>query len=293
MGSTISKTSLVIPAKNEAKSLEKLIPLLQKECVGLLEMIVVNDGSSDNTEEVLSSLGIRVINHKYSRGNGAAIKSGARAAKGEYICFMDADSQHKVQSVKRLIEKIGSGIDMVVGARRKESQAGILRYAANSFYNRLASLITGYPIKDLTSGLRVVKKSKFVEFLFLLPNGFSYPTTCTMAFLRSGYQVEYIYEDISADRIGNSHISPLKDGLRFLLIIFKIGTLYSPLKVFTPISFAMFLTAFFYYLYTFFTRGQLTNMTVILFTTSVIIFLIGLVSEQINTLMFMRSNQDR
>ncbi|MCW8877231.1 MAG: glycosyltransferase family 2 protein [Kangiellaceae bacterium] len=288
MSSTISKTSLVIPAKNEAQSLEILIPAIQKECPELLEIIVVNDGSTDKTEEISRNLGTVVVNHKYSRGNGAAIKSGTRAAKGEYICFMDADGQHKAKSIKRLIDQAGEGVDMVVGARRKNSQAGIFRLMANLFYNWFASTITGFPIVDLTSGLRVVNRKRFMEFLYLLPNGFSYPTTITMAFLRSGYQVGYIYEEISPDRLGKSHISPIKDGLRFLIIIFKIGTLYSPLKVFTPISFSMFLTALSYYLFTFFSYGQLTNMSVILFTTSVIIFLIGLVSEQITALTYMK-----
>jgi len=288
----LSDTSIVIPAKNEAEGLKQLIPSLRKLYPELLEIVVVDDGSTDETKEISSSLGAVVISHKYSRGNGAAIKSGARNAKGQYICFMDADGQHKPESVGRLVNKLKSGFDMVVGARKNNSQSSKGRLLANLFYNRFASIITNYPIKDLTSGLRCVKRERFVEFLHLLPNGFSYPTTITMAFLRTGYQVEYTYEDISSERVGNSHISPLKDGLRFLLIIFKVGTLYSPLKVFTPFSGIMFLLAFGYYLFTFFTSGQLTNMSVILFTTSVIIFLIGLVSEQINTLIYMKS-QDK
>ncbi|MGX5173617.1 glycosyltransferase family 2 protein [Aliikangiella sp. IMCC44653] len=288
----LSQTSIVIPAKNEADSLSKLIPALKLCCPELLEIIVVNDGSSDQTSEIARREGAVVVNHVFSRGNGAAIKAGARKAKGDYICFMDADGQHKPESIQRLLNKLSDGFDMVVGARKSESQASRWRHLANNFYNKFASLITNYPIEDLTSGLRCVKRARFIEFLHLLPNGFSYPTTITMAFLRAGYQVGYLTEDISADRLGNSHISPLKDGLRFLLIIFKVGTLYSPLKVFTPFSFIMFLLAFFYYLFTFITSGQLTNMSVILFTTSVIIFLIGLISEQINTLIFMNSRPD-
>jgi len=285
----LSKTSIVIPAKNESEGLKILLPALFDLYPELLEVIVVNDGSTDETEKVAKEFGVVVINHKYSRGNGASIKSGARKAKGDTICFMDADGQHKPESIGRLKSKLDEGFDMVVGARGKNAQASKARLMANSFYNYFASLITNYSIMDLTSGLRIANKTKFTEFLHLLPNGFSYPTTITMAFLRTGYQVEYLLEDISAIRIGESNISPIKDGLRFLLIIFKVGTLYSPLKVFTPFSFGMFLLAFVYYLYTFITSGQLTNMSVILFTTSVIIFLIGLVSEQINTLIYMRS----
>jgi len=288
----LSDTSIVIPAKNEVEGLRELIPSLRQLYPELLEVIVVDDGSTDKTGVLSKELGAIVVSHNYSRGNGAAIKSGARAAKGEYICFMDADGQHKPESVGRLLSKLGEGFDMVVGARKRSSQSSKARLLANHFYNRFASIITNYAIKDLTSGLRCVRRKRFIEFLHLLPNGFSYPTTITMAFLRTGYQVEYIYEDVSSERVGNSHISPLKDGLRFLLIIFKVGTLYSPLKVFTPFSGIMFLLAFGYYLFTFFVSGQLTNMSVILFTTSVIIFLIGLVSEQINTLIYMKS-QDK
>jgi len=285
----LSDTSIVIPAKNEAEGLKKLIPSLRKLYPELLEIIVVDDGSTDDTKSISADLGAVVISHKYSRGNGAAIKTGARNAKGENICFMDADGQHKPESVGRLVNKLNEGFDMVVGAREKSSQAGKGRLLANSLYNKLASIIANYPILDLTSGLRAVRRTKFLEFLYLLPNGFSYPTTITMAFLRSGYQVDYQYEDISSERIGESHINPLKDGFRFLIIIFKIGTLYSPLKVFTPISAILFFTALCYYLFTFFTRGVLSNMSVILFTSSLIIFLIGLVSEQINAMTYMLS----
>lgn len=288
----LHKTSIIIPAKNEAESLKVLLPSLYDMYPDLLEIVIVNDGSTDDTESICRDLGAVVVSHKHSRGNGAAIKSGARKASGEILCFMDADGQHSPESVGHLLETLAEGYDMAVGARKSHAQASKARLLANTFYNTFASLITSYPIKDLTSGLRCVYRDKFCEFIHLLPNGFSYPTTITMAFLRAGYQVGYRYEPISPDRIGESHISPVKDGLRFLLIIFKVGTLYSPLKVFTPFSFFMFLTATLYYLYTFITAGQLTNMSVILFTTSVIIFLIGLVSEQINTLIFMNSRRD-
>lgn len=282
----LANTSIVIPAKNEENGLKELIPKICSLYPDLLEIIVVDDGSTDATALIAKKNGATLISHEISRGNGAAIKSGVRAAKGDYVCFMDADGQHKPDSIARLLTKLSDGFDMVVGARKKSSQAGYLRFIANSFYNWFSSKITSYPIKDLTSGLKVAKTKKFREFLHLLPNGFSYPTTSTMAFLRTGYQVGYIYEEIESERLGKSHINPIKDGIRFLIIIFKIGTLYSPLKVFTPISFGLFFTGISYYVYTFFELGRLTNLSVILFTSSLLVFLIGLVSEQINTLMY-------
>lgn len=289
----ISKTSIVIPAKNENSGLIKLIPRIFDVLPEILEVIVVDDGSTDDTASTCEKFGAKVIKHINSRGNGAAIKSGARAAKGDYICFMDADGQHKPESISRLLSQLGEGYDMVVGARKNESQASFGRSLANKFYNKFASLVSGYPISDLTSGLRVVDRRKFLEFIYLLPNGFSYPTTITMAFLRAGYQVGFIVEDISPVREGKSHISPIKDGVRFLIIIFKIGTIYSPLKVFTPIAASLFFVALSYYTYTYITRHALSNMSVILFTSSLIIFLIGLVSEQINSLTFMINSRSK
>ncbi len=201
---------------------------------------------------------------------------------------MDADGQHDPADIPRLLALIGKGFDMVVGARQKGSQADIGRGLANALYNRLASYMTNQKVQDLTSGFRAVRADKFREFLHLLPNGFSYPTTSTMAFFRAGYPVAY--EPIhAAPREGESHIKPIKDGVRFLLIIFKVGTLYSPLKLFAPASLLFFLLGVGYYLYTFVTEGRFTNMSALLLTTAVIIFLIGLVSEQITALMYKES----
>ena len=240
---------------------------------------------------LLPRLGVRVISHPYQKGNGAAIKTGARHATGDIIVFMDGDGQHRPEDIPRLLAKLDEGYDMVVGARvSRKSQAGLHRAAANGFYNRFASWMTGHEVLDLTSGFRVVKASLFKRFLYLLPNGFSYPTTITMAFFRSGYSVAY--EPIEVDkRIGKSHIRLVRDGVRFLLIIFKIGTLFSPLKLFLPISLAFFTTGLGYYAYTFLTTGRFTNMSALLFVTSVLIFLIGLVSEQITSLMY-RDRED-
>jgi glycosyltransferase involved in cell wall biosynthesis len=277
--------SIVLPAKNEAEGLRRFLPAL-RAAHPLAEILVVDDGSSDATAEVARAAGATVLSNPYSLGNGASIKRGARAAQGELIVFMDADGQHQPGDVAVLLAELEKGHDMVVGARVKGGQANIGRGLANAFYNRLASWMTGHRILDLTSGFRAVRADKFREFLHLLPNGFSYPTTSTMAFFRSAYPVAYVPVDVK-QRVGtNSHIRPIKDGVRFLLIIFKIATLYSPVKLFAPTALLFFLTGLSYYAYTFITEGRFTNMSVLLFSAAVIIFLIGLVSEQITALMY-------
>ncbi len=280
--------SIVIPAKNEQKSIEKVISDIKSLVqVPNIEIIIVDDASTDDTALLAIESGAKVISHPYSKGNGAAIKTGARAATGNVIIFMDGDGQHSPKDIPRLLAKLDQGYDLVVGARQKGSQASIGRSLANKFYNKFASYMTGHKIEDLTSGFRAVKAVKFREFLSLLPNGFSYPTTSTMAFFRAGYSVAY--EPIHAERRvddSNSHIHIVKDGIRFLLIIFKVGTLYSPLKLFLPIAASVFLTGLSYYGFTYFTAGRFTNMSALMFTTSLIIFMVALVSEQITTLMY-------
>ncbi|MDG2175053.1 MAG: glycosyltransferase family 2 protein [Gammaproteobacteria bacterium] len=276
--------SIVIPAKNESENLKSLLP----ELVSLYpqaEIIVVNDGSTDATTAVCAQNNVKVINHVYSKGNGASIKTGARAAAGDIIVFMDGDGQHQPRDIPGLLEELDAGTDMVVGARNKESQASVGRLLANTFYNKLASWISGHKVLDLTSGFRAVYRQKFREFIYLLPNGFSYPTTITMAFFRAGYSVKYL-PIVALSREGKSHINIFKDGVGFLIIIFKIGTLYSPLKIFIPTALCFFMTGVGYYIYTFITRHSFSNMSAVLLLTSVIVFLIGLVSEQITTLMY-------
>ncbi len=276
--------SIVIPAKNEAASLKRLLPKI-RSLYPDAELIVVNDGSTDNTSAICGQNNVVEVLHPYSKGNGAAIKSGARRATGKTLVFLDGDGQHKPEDIKRLLTKLDEGFDMVVGARDTGSQASMGRLAANTLYNQLASWMVSHRVEDLTSGFRAVNALYFKQFLHMLPNGFSYPTTISMAFFRAGYSVSYL--PIQAPkRIGKSHINLMKDGVRFLLIIFKIGTLYSPLKLFTPISLCFFFTGLFYYMYTFVSDGRFTNMSALLFSTSVIIFLMGLISEQITSLVF-------
>jgi glycosyltransferase involved in cell wall biosynthesis len=281
------KVSVVLPAKNEAEGLRRTLPALAATLPGA-EVIVVDDGSSDDTAAVAAALGARVISTPYSMGNGAAIKRGARAATGEVIVFMDADGQHDPAHIPELLARLEAGYDMVVGARDGSGQASVGRSLANRFYNRLASWMTGHAIKDLTSGFRAVRAERFREFLHLLPNGFSYPTTSTMAFFRSAYPVDYV--SIRVDkRVGTaSHIRPLKDGVRFLLIIFKIATLYSPLKLFAPVGAGFLALGVGYYAFTYLSFGRFTNMSALLLSAAVIIFLIGLISEQITSLTYRR-----
>lgn len=276
--------SIVIPAKNEAASIGKVVSAA-REAWPDAEVIVVDDGSSDHTGEVAAEAGASLVTHPESLGNGAAVKAGARVAQGDIIAFMDGDGQHDPKELDGLLQKLDEGYDMAVGARDSGSHANVGRLFANGFYNGVASFLTGRRIPDLTSGFRVARAHLFKEFLYLLPNGFSYPTTITMAFLRSGYPVTF--EPIkAAKRVGKSHIRPIHDGVRFFVIIFKIATLYSPLKIFLPISALFFLTGAAYYGYTYATEGRFTNMSMLVFSASVIVFLIGLISEQITALTY-------
>jgi len=279
----MNNLSIILPARNEAASLRVLLPELVAISPGA-EIIVVNDGSDDDTLEVCSAFPVQVISHPYPKGNGAAVKSGARGAHGDVLVFLDADGQHKPEDISALLEKFAEGYDMVVGARRSGSHAGAHRAVANDLFSRLATWMVQQPVEDLTSGFRVVKASKFRKFIYLLPNGFSYPTTITMSFFRAGFGVAYVPIHTPLRTAGKSHIRPIRDGARFLMIIIKIGTLYSPQKLFIPVSMSFFGTGICYYLYTYLTSGRFTNMSALLFISAVLTFLIGIVSEQISAL---------
>jgi len=283
------RLSIVLPAKNEAEGLRHVLPALRRE-FPLAELIVVDDGSTDDTAAIASAAGARVLSAPYGMGNGAAVKRGARAASGDILVFLDADGQHDPAHIHLLLAKLGQGYDMAVGARSRDGQANVGRGLANGLYNRLASWMTGHRILDLTSGFRAVRAAKFREFLHLLPNGFSYPTTSTMAFFRSAYPVAYVPVEVARRMGTNSHIRPIKDGMRFLLIIFKIASLYSPLKLFVPAAVAFMLAGLGWYGWTFHESGRFTNMSMLLISAAVIVFLIGLVSEQITNLTYRRDD---
>jgi glycosyltransferase involved in cell wall biosynthesis len=282
--------SIVIPAKNEEQGLRLLLPELTAAYPDA-QIIVVDDGSTDATAQVCRDTGVLLVTHPYSKGNGAAVKTGARAATGEYLVFMDGDGQHKAADVGRLLAKVDEGYDLVVGARSgRDSQASVARWSANTIYNRFASWMVNRRIDDLTSGFRCVHRRKFLSFLYLLPNGFSYPTTSTMAFFRAGYSVGFVPIAVSR-RLGKSHISMLKDGVRFFLIIFKVGTLYSPLKVYFPAAVITTGMGIINYVLTVMNSGyRFTNGTSLLVLTGAIMFLIGLLSEQLTNLQFKDSS---
>ncbi len=274
--------SVVIPAKNEEKNIRDVL-LKIKAILPDAELLIINDGSTDKTAEIAQKAGAIVISHPYSMGNGAAIKTGARNAQGSILIFMDADGQHNPSDIPRLLEKLDENYEMAVGARQMNTHASLFRRVANSFYNKLASVMTGHTIKDLTSGFRAVRARHFNSFLYLLPNGFSYPTTSTMAFFRSGLPVAYV--PIKAGkREGKSHIHLVKDGVRFFIIILKVGALFSPMRFFLPISSFLFFTGLSYYTYTYIVENRFTNMSALLFSSALLTFLLGILSEQISSL---------
>ena len=287
--SGLPELSVVLPARNEAAGLRVLLPRL-RALLPTAELIVVNDGSTDDTAAIAHEFGARCIQHPYSLGNGAAIKAGARAARGKTLVMLDADGQHDPNDIPRLLARFAEGYAMVVGARAPGTHASPWRRLANGIYNRFASYMVGRRIEDLTSGFRIVDAKTFRRFLYLLPNGFSYPTTSTMAFFRSGLPVAYISVN-ARSRVGRSHIRMLQDGLRFLLIILKVGTLFSPMRLFLPLSVGLFGLACAYYAWTFVHYHQFTNMSALLFTASMLTFLFGIVSELVSSLHYRETDQ--
>ena len=271
--------SIIIPVFNEAGRLLELLNNILALQLPRSEIIVIDDGSTDGSADAAMAGGANVIRHPYNIGNGAAIKSGIRAARGRLLVLMDGDGQHQPEDIPRLLAE-SNHYHMVVGARAKGSKLRFHRYAANVVYNLLASYVTRFKVKDLTSGFRLLSRLDALRFIDLLPNTFSYPTTLTLAFLRSGLTVKYVPIQ-TLYRAGQSKISLVTDGIRFLLIITKIATLFSPFRVFLPVSAFFFFTGVGYYLYTYITQGRFTNMAVFLLTTAVIVFMLGLVSEQI------------
>ncbi|MFZ1494118.1 MAG: glycosyltransferase [Candidatus Competibacter denitrificans] len=286
-----STFSIILPAKNEAVNLPPLLARL-RERFPVAEIMVVDDGSTDTTAQIAQDHGARVVRHPYSMGNGAAIKTGARHATGDVLVFMDADGQHDPADIERLLAKMAEGYEMVVGARQADTHASFGRRLANHSYNRLASWMTGYHIEDLTSGFRAARARHFRKFIYLLPNGFSYPTTSTMAFFRSGFPVAYVTIR-AGQRGGKSHIRLLRDGAKFFLIILKIGALFSPMRFFLPLSLVFLLIGMGYYGYTYLTMHRFTNMSAVLLIYSLSLFLIGLISEQISALHYKGVEDDQ
>jgi glycosyltransferase involved in cell wall biosynthesis len=279
------QTSVVIPAFNEADVIADVVSELRRSAAWH-QVLVVDDGSDDRTAEVAAAAGAEVVRHPYNKGNGASVKSGIRAATGEYVLIIDADGQHKPADAVRLVARLGE-FDLVVGARAHATQANWSRRLGNRALNALAAYLTGRPIPDLTSGVRAARRQHLREFLHLLPNRFSTPTTTTLAFIKAGYNVAF--EPVEARlRVGASKIHLLSDGTRFFLIALKVVTIFSPLRVFLPASLASFALGVGYAIWTIATQSHVTNSSVLLIMLGVIVFLMGLVSEQIAALRFER-----
>jgi glycosyltransferase involved in cell wall biosynthesis len=283
--------SVVIPAFNEENSIGKVISKIRR-LYPEFEIITINDGSSDDTANVANDAGAIVYSHPYNLGNGAAVKSGIRVANGDILVFLDGDGQHDPEDISRMLEYFPE-YDMVVGARKRSSQANIKRAIGNQIYNWLASYVTKFPVKDLTSGFRAVKADIAKSYIYLLPNTYSYPTTITLGVLRDGRSVRYLPIETEKRKSGKSSIKVVNDGVRFLMIIIRICTLYSPLRVFLPVSASFFSLGCLRYIYSFITEGRFTNMSALLFISSVIIFMMGMVSEQICQMRFERRSAER
>ena len=278
-----SSVSIVIPALNEADAIGGVVSSLRAQAAWR-EILVVDDGSRDSTGEQAARAGALVVRHPYTKGNGAAVKTGIRRAEGQFILILDADGQHAPSDARRLVERLGE-YDLVVGARSAQTQATVGRRIGNALLNRLASYLTGRDVPDLTSGFRAARREHLREFLHLLPNGFSTPTTTTLAFIKAGYNVTFEPVDARA-RTGRSKIRFARDGTRFFLILLKVITIFSPLSIFLTISAAMFALGASYGVWTIATQSHVTNSSVLLITFSVVVFLVGLISEQISTLRF-------
>ncbi len=279
------QTSVVIPAFNEADVIADVVAGL-RQSADWREILVIDDGSRDQTAAAAAAAGARVIRHPYNKGNGASVKTGIRAASGEYVLIIDADGQHRPADAVRLVSRLGE-YDLVVGARARATQATWGRRLGNAALNGLASYLTGRPIPDLTSGFRAARRLQLREFIHLLPNGFSTPTTTTLSFVKAGYNVAF--EPVEArPRIGQSKINLFRDGARFFLIVLKVVTLFSPLRLFLPVSLASFALGVGYAAWTIATQSHVTNSSVLLIMLGVIVFLMGLVSEQVAALRFER-----
>ena len=285
---SIDRVSVVVPAYNEGGSIATLVSEL-RSAGPWREIIVVDDGSSDETARRAADAGARVVRHPYNKGNGASVKTGIRQANGEYVLILDGDGQHRPADATRLVAKLGE-YELVVGARSPATQATLARRIGNNALNALASYLTGQRIPDLTSGFRAARREQLLEFIHLLPNGFSTPTTTTLAFMKAGYNVWF--EPIDAGvRHGRSNIRFGPDGMQFVVILLKVITIFSPMRVFLPLSLASFAVGGAYAVWTIFTQSHVTNSSVLLILLSVIIFLVGLVSEQISSLRFERREQ--
>ena len=281
------RVSVVLPAFNEAATIGVMVEAIRR-AGPWLEVLVVDDGSTDGTAESARAAGATVLRHPYNKGNGAAVKTALRTARGDFVLLMDGDGQHAPEEMAKLIAPLGE-YDLVVGARSGVAQATLARRLGNTLLGRLASFLAGIRIPDLTSGFRAARTDYLREFLHLLPNGFSYPTTSTLAFLRAGYSVAFVpFEGRKRSPASASKMRPSREGFRFLGIILRMIMLFSPMRIVFPLALVFFLLGFGYMVWTIATQMHVTNTSVLLLTASVVLFLFGLISEQISTLRFER-----
>jgi len=275
--------TIVVPAFNEGASIGPVVTAL-RAAAAWHDVLVIDDGSTDGTGAAAADAGARVVRHPYNKGNGAAVKTAIRSSTSDWIAIIDGDGQHRAEDAKRLVARLGE-YDLVIGARDPQTQATTGRRLGNAVLNWLASYLTERTIPDLTSGFRAARRECLVEFIHLLPNGFSTPTTTTLAFIKAGYNVAF--EPIGAlPRVGTSKIRLGSDGAKFLLILLKVITIFSPLRIFAPVSAASFAIGAVYGAWNYAYHARIPNGAVLLLMFSVIVILVGLVSEQIATLRF-------
>ena len=273
--------TIIIPAHNEEEGISDVITQL-KELSGNYEILVVDDGSTDDTHKLASETGVKVIRHPYNKGYGAALKTGIRNAKTDIVLFMDADGQHKPSDIEKLIPYIGE-YDMVVGARTKKSKISLLRRPGKKILSVTANFLAGMKIPDLNSGFRALKKNVAMEFMPILPNSFSFSTTITLALVNSGYSVKYISIE-ALERVGTSKIKPFRDGFRFIILIIRTVVLFNPLKVFLPVSAVLFIVGFFELIREIIVYFDIWTTPILLILSAILIFFFGILADQISSL---------
>ena len=273
--------TIIIPAYNEEEGIADVITQL-KELSKNYEILVVDDGSTDNTYNLAAETGVKIIRHPYNKGYGAALKTGVRNAEADIVLFMDADGQHKSSDIEKIIQYIGE-YDMVVGARTKKSKISLLRRPGKKILSITANYLAGMEIPDLNSGFRALKKSIAMEFMHILPNSFSFSTTITLALIISGYSVKYVSIE-APERVGTSKIKPFRDGFRFIMMIVRTIALFNPLRIFLPVSLLLFLSGLSYLTYEIYFYDNISDTSILLIISSLIIFFFGVLSDQVSVL---------
>jgi glycosyltransferase involved in cell wall biosynthesis len=283
---------VVLPVFNEADTITSLVRSLvaaMKQTGIVWEVVMVDDGSDDRTIDSLKALikahpeQVRVVRHPHNRGNGAALRSGIRVARGEVVITMDADGQHDPSDIPSLLRHMPPN-DLVIGERKSSYAGPWQRKFANRFYNLFASYLSQREVRDLTSGFRAMRREAVLHFLPLFPEGFSAPTTTTLSFLKAGYNVAFVPVDVGPRAGGESKIRPWRDGVRFISLILRMIMLYDPLRIFLPIGAGMFALGVLAWAAGIWNAERLVfpNSAIFLFSSALMTWLLGLVSEQVS-----------